>query len=103
MQASTTFGLLAALKKPFINIYEKEFFENRPDWIDAYEILKNIFHCKQLDIGDKTQVDVYKSYITQYDEKTYSTYVDRYVIGKNSFGADKLFYENVESIIRNRL
>lgn len=105
VQTSTCLGLITALKKSFINIYDSVFFENLPSFRDYYIAIENVYHCKQLDIGNNEQVDAYKSYITEYNDnyENYENYNERYVISKNAISSDKLFYENVENIIHTRI
>ena len=102
IQTSTCFGLITQLKKSFINIYDSNFFENVPIFRNYYIAIKNVFHCKQLDIGNKNEVDDYKSYITNYNE-FFEEYNERYVVSRKSTGEDKLFYEVVEEIVKNRI
>lgn len=102
VQTSTCFGLITTLKKSFINIYDSVFFENLPSFKDYYIAIENVFHCKQLDIGNETQVIDYKSFITKYNT-FYENYNERYVMSKKGIDSNNLFYEIIEDIIRTRI
>lgn len=102
IQTSTCFGLITTLKKSFINIYDSVFFDNLPSFKDYYIAIENVFHCKQLDIGNNEQVTNYKLYITE-PNSYYENYNERYVISKEAIGTNQSFYEAAEEIVRTRI
>lgn len=92
LQFSTSLNLITFLNKPFLNIYDKQFFSNSRIF-KAYCNIKKLFKCEQLDISDLDSIAKFESYVYPYTEKTYSLHNEEYVFSKKIIDKNKLFYE----------
>lgn len=94
VQYSTCFSMIAMYGKAFLNIYAESFFRNVPNLKNTYDLLKNAFECKQLNIEDKEEMDNWKEYVTEYNQCVFDRYKRNYVISDKGI-QDKGFWKFV--------
>lgn len=94
VQYSTCFSMIALYGKAFLNIYAGCFFDNVPNLKNTYNLLKNAFGCRQLNIESKIEIDDWKEYVTEYNQSVYDRYKKNYVVSDKGI-LDKGFWEYV--------
>lgn len=94
IQYSTCFDWVTLFNKDFLNIYASEFFENDPELKSIYELIQHCFKCEQLNIENETDVSHWQNFITKYNQQTYNSYINNYVISENGI-SDMGFWEFV--------
>ena len=97
-QYSTILDAVTYYEKPFLNLYDEQFFENVPELKKDYRYIQRYFHNKQLNIADDEEIKKYKDYI-YYSNEYYTQHNKDYVLSEESVGKDKLFFEVVYQYI----
>lgn len=97
-EMSTCFGQIILSKKPFLNIYRKEYFNYDKSLKKLYACINSVLNCKQLDVSNSDSINNYNEYIYNYSAESYDKFKYEFIVDRlndNNISA----FEIISSII----